>query len=60
MFKGRIGMAAVSNCEISEVHNMQLEITIANGIGNMPRHHSNCACKKHIYIFNDNGVFLSI
>ena len=37
-------MAAVSNCEISEVHNMQLEITI----GNMPRHHSNCACKKHI------------
>ena len=27
-FKGRIGMAAVSNCEISEVHKMQLEITI--------------------------------
>jgi hypothetical protein len=49
-------MAAVSNCEISEVHNMQLEITI----GNMPRHRSNCACKKHIYIFNDNSVFLSI
>ena len=46
-------MAAVSNCEISEVHNMQLEITA----GNMPRHHSNCACKKHIYIFNDNSVF---
>ena len=23
-------MAAVSNCEISEVHNMQLEITIGN------------------------------
>ena len=53
-------MAVVSNFEISEVHNMQLEITIANGIGNMPRHHSNCACKKHIYIFNDNSVFLSI
>ena len=34
-------MAAVSNCHISEVHKMQLEITI----GNMPRHHSNCACK---------------
>ena len=28
-------MAAVSNCEISEVHNMQLEITIANGIYKM-------------------------
>ena len=48
-------MAAVSNCEISEVHNMQLEITI----GNMPCHHSNCACKKHINFtfFNDNSVF---
>ena len=44
-------MAAV-NCEISEVHKMQLEITI----GNMPRHHSNCACK----MFNDNNVFLSL
>ena len=51
-------MAAVSNCEISEVHNMQLEITI----GNMPHHHSNCACKKHINFtfFNDNSVFFSI
>ena len=50
-------MAAVSNCEISEVHNMQLEITI----GNMPCHHSNCACKKHINFnfFNDNSVFFS-
>ena len=48
-------MAAVSNCEISEVHKMQLEITI----GNMPRHHSNCACKKHIYIFNDNNIVKS-
>ena len=48
-------MAAVSNCEISKVHHMQLEITI----GNMPRHHSNCACKKHINLtfFNDNSVF---
>ena len=47
-------MAAVSNCEISEGHNMQLEITI----GNMPRHHSNCACKKHINFtfFYDNSV----
>ena len=48
-------MAAVSNCEISEVHKMQLEFTTCN----MPRH-SNCGCKKHIYIFNDNNVFLSI
>ena len=48
-------MAAVSNCEISEVHNMQLEITI----GNMSRHHSNCACKKHINFtfFNDKWFF---
>ena len=49
-------MAAVSNCEISDVHKMQLKITI----GNMPRYLSNCACKKHIYILNDNNVFLSI
>ena len=40
-------MAAVSNCEISKVHHMQLEITI----GNMPRHHSNFT------FFNDNSVF---
>ena len=48
-------MAAVSNCEISKVHHMQLEITI----GNIPRHHSNCAYKKHINLtcFNDNSVF---
>ena len=39
-------MAAVSNSEISEVHKVQLEITIAN----VPCHHSNCAHKKHIYI----------
>ena len=45
-------MAAVSNCEISEVHNMQLEITI----GNMPRHHSNCACKS-IFTFLMTTVF---
>ena len=51
--KGMIGMAAISNCEISEVHKMQLEITIAN----MPCHHSNCAHKKHLYIFNDNNRF---
>ena len=36
---------------------MQLEITI----GNMPRHHSNCACKKNINFtfFNDNSVFFT-
>ena len=28
--KGRIGMAAISNCEILEVHRMHLEITMAN------------------------------
>ena len=54
--KGRIGMAAISNCEISEVHKMQLEITIAN----MPCHHSNCAHKKHLYIFNDNNGFFHL
>ena len=49
-------MAAISNCEISEVHKMQLEITIAN----MPCHHSNCAHKKHLYIFNDNNGFFHL
>ena len=48
-------MAAVSNSEISEVHKVQLEITIAN----VPCHHSNCAHKKHIYIFSDSNVFFS-
>ena len=46
-------MAVVSDCEISEVHKMQLEIT-------MPCHHSNCACKKYIYIFNDNNGFFHL
>ena len=49
-------MAPVSNCEISEVHKMQLEIIIAN----MHCHHSNCAHKKHLYIFNDNNVFFHL
>ena len=54
--KGRIGMAAISNCKISEVHKIQLEITIAN----MPCHHSNCAHKKHLYIFYDNNGFFHL
>ena len=42
--KGRIGMVAISDCEISEVHRMHLEITMAT----MHCNDSNCAHEKHL------------
>ena len=42
-------MAAISNCDISEVHIMHLEITMAN----MPCDNSNCAIKSIYNFFYD-------
>ena len=54
--KGRIGMAAINNCETSEVHRKHLEITMAN----MTCNDSNCAHEKHLHIFYDNSGFFHL
>ena len=54
--RGRIGMAAISNCEISKVHKMNLEITMAN----MPCRDSNCVHEQYLYIFDDNNGFFHL
>ena len=54
--RGRIGMAAISNCGISKVHKMNLEITMAN----MPCCDSTCVHEQHLYIFDDNNGFFHL
>ena len=45
-------MAATSNCEMSEVHCMHLDINKAK----MPCHDSKCIHEKQFYVFDNNNI----